>query len=137
MSQFDDWAFATLQHLLPKHLLSRIIYSAMRSENVWLRNRILSVFLRSYRVDMSEAVESDPRSFRSFNAFFTRALKGDARPIASKADAFVSPVDGTVSQCGEIDGGSLPGQQRRLIGRIEQSHHTTHARRIQIVIIRG
>jgi phosphatidylserine decarboxylase len=107
MSEFGDQAFATLQYLLPKHVLSRIVYSVLRSENVWLRNRVLSVFLRAYKVNMAEAVESNPYAYRSFNAFFTRALKNDARPIAAETDAFVSPVDGTVSQCGAINGDSI------------------------------
>jgi len=107
MSAVGDRAFATLQYLLPKHWLSRIIYRVMRSETVWLRNRILSIFLNGYRVNMEEAVQSDPHAYPSFNAFFTRALKPDARPIASETDAVISPVDGTVSQCGQIDGERL------------------------------
>ncbi len=98
-----DRAFAMLQYALPKHLMSRIVYALMRSESTWVRNRILSLFLKGYRVNMEEAVERDPYAYRSFNAFFTRALKPEARPIEMDADAFVSPVDGTVSQCGNID----------------------------------
>jgi phosphatidylserine decarboxylase len=107
MSRSGDRAFATLQYLLPKHLMSRAIYSLMRSERPWLRKRILSTFLHGYQVDMADAVEPDPFAYRSFNAFFTRALKADARPIAAEADAFVSPVDGTVSQCGVIDDNNI------------------------------
>jgi phosphatidylserine decarboxylase len=102
MSRAGDYSFAVLQYLLPKHLLSRMVYSLMRSENTWLRNRSLSIFLRGYQVNMDEAVESNPYAYKSFNAFFTRALKPNARPIAPEPDAFVSPVDGTVSQCGTI-----------------------------------
>jgi phosphatidylserine decarboxylase len=103
MSSFGDRAFAALQYFLPKHLLSRAVYSLMRSETTWLRDRILSTFLRGYRVNMDEAIESNPYAFPSFNAFFTRALKSEARPIDMEVAAFVSPVDGTVSQCGLID----------------------------------
>jgi phosphatidylserine decarboxylase len=103
MSAVGDQAFATLQYVLPKHLLSYLIFKVMRTENAWLRNRILTVFLNGYKVDMSDAVQSDPFAYSSFNAFFTRALKPIVRPIASEPDAFVSPVDGTVSQCGTID----------------------------------
>lgn len=103
MSDLGDRAFATLQYLLPKHLMSRAIYRLTRSDKLWVRNRILSIFLSNFRIDMSEALESDPYAYPTFNAFFTRALKASARPIALAADAFVSPVDGTVSQCGIID----------------------------------
>jgi phosphatidylserine decarboxylase len=103
----SDQAFALLQSLLPKHLLSRAMYAFMRQRNTMLRNAQIKMFLSSYRVDMSEALQSDPFAYESFNAFFTRALKPDARPIDTAADAIVSPVDGTVSQCGEIRGDDL------------------------------
>jgi phosphatidylserine decarboxylase len=103
-ASLGDRAFALLQSLLPKHLLSSWVYRLMRSRKPWLRKLTLDFFLSSYRIDMSQAVETNPYAYASFNAFFTRALKPDARPIAVEPDAIVSPVDGTVSQCGVIDG---------------------------------
>jgi phosphatidylserine decarboxylase len=50
---------------------------------------------------MSEAKVPDVAAYRSFNDFFTRALKEGARPIAA-AD-LVCPVDGTISQFGRIE----------------------------------
>jgi phosphatidylserine decarboxylase len=97
-----DTLFALLQHLLPKHLMSRAIYAITRSRQPWLRNLVLRIFLRGFQIDMSVAIEPDPYRYPHFNAFFTRALKPDARPIAPEGDAIVSPVDGTVSQCGPI-----------------------------------
>jgi phosphatidylserine decarboxylase len=107
MSQLGDRAFAALQHLLPKHLMSRIVYRVMRSETPWLRKRALSTFLSGYDVNMGEALETNPYNYKTFNDFFTRALKPDARPIAAALDALVSPVDGTVSQCGPIEEDSI------------------------------
>ncbi len=49
---------------------------------------------------MSEAANPNIESYKTFNAFFTRALKADARPIAG-AD-FICPVDGAISQLGDI-----------------------------------
>ncbi len=63
--------------------------------------------MRGYGLDLDEAVEGDPLAFESFNAFFTRALKPSARPIAQEPDALASPVDGTVSQAGPIAAGRL------------------------------
>jgi len=103
----NDQAFAWLQAILPKHLLSRGMYAFMRQRNRWLKTQQIKMFLSNYRVDMSEAVQSNPYAFDSFNAFFTRALKPEARPIEATTDAIVSPVDGTVSQCGEIRGDLL------------------------------
>lgn len=102
-----DYLFAWLQNILPKQLLSSWVYRLMRSRTPWLRKLSIDFFLRRFRIDMSQAVESNPYAYPSFNAFFTRALKPAARPIASEADALVSPVDGTVSQCGFIDGDLL------------------------------
>ena len=99
---FLDRLFAILQYLLPKHFLSRLIYAVTRSETVWIRNLILKIFLRGYRVTMQEAVEPNPFAYPSFNAFFTRALKPDARPIDRSPNAIACPVDGTLSQCGPL-----------------------------------
>ena len=102
----DRW-FAALQYILPKRALSRLIYAVARSEVRWIRNTFLRIFLGVYRLNMAEAVQPDPFAYRSFNDFFTRALRPGVRPIAADADAVVSPVDGTVSQCGTIAGDLL------------------------------
>ena len=102
----DRW-FAALQYILPKRALSRLIYALARSEVRWIRNTFLRSFLSVYRLNMAEAVQPDPFAYRSFNDFFTRALRPGVRPIAEDADAVVSPVDGTVSQCGAIAGDQL------------------------------
>lgn len=104
---FGDQLFATVQGLLPKHLLSRWAYAVMRQRTPWLRTLSIRTFLSNYRVDMAEAVQTNPLAYESFNAFFTRALKPNARPIDGDAQSVVSPVDGTVSQCGSIDGDRL------------------------------
>jgi phosphatidylserine decarboxylase len=103
----SDRRFAALQHALPKHLLSRLIYHVMRIELRPIKQLLLRIFLRFYRVNMAEAEQSDPYAFASFNAFFTRALKPTARPIAPEATSVASPVDGTVSQAGRIEGDTL------------------------------
>jgi len=55
---------------------------------------------------MSEA--SEPASaYPSFNAFFTRALKPGARPLADAETFVLSPADGAVSQIGPIAGGRI------------------------------
>jgi len=51
---------------------------------------------------MSEALDPNLASYRSFNAFFTRALRPGARTIDSSA--IVSPADGAISQLGPIEG---------------------------------
>jgi phosphatidylserine decarboxylase len=97
--------FAALQHTLPKHALSRVIYSVARSETRWIRNTFLRIFLSNYRVNMTEAVQPDPFAYRSFNDFFTRALRPGVRPIASAP--LICPVDGAISQFGRIERGRI------------------------------
>lgn len=72
-----------------------------------LKTLAIRTVVRLYGVDLSEAVETDPRRYPSFNAFFTRALRPEARPVASGAGDVACPVDGTVSEIGEIDDGRL------------------------------
>jgi phosphatidylserine decarboxylase len=103
----SDRLFALLQYLLPKQLLSRFIYRVMRIRQPWMRRQQIRLFIKGYDVNMDEAVQPDPYAYATFNDFFTRALRADARPIAGEIDAVVSPVDGTVSQCGAIDADSI------------------------------
>jgi phosphatidylserine decarboxylase len=98
-----DRVFAALQSVLPKHLLTRVIYSVARSESPLVKRALLRAFLSGYDVNMAEAVQSDPFAYRSFNEFFTRALKPEARPVEGDRAVIVSPVDGALSQCGELE----------------------------------
>jgi phosphatidylserine decarboxylase len=67
-----------------------VIYAFARSEVRWIRNTFLRIFLSVYRLNMAEAVQPDPFAYRSFNDFFTRALRPGVRPIAAESDAIVS-----------------------------------------------
>lgn len=102
-----DRLFAALQYVLPKHLLTRIVYGIARSESPAVKRAVLRAFLRGYKVNMAEAVQSDPFAYRSFNDFFTRALQADARPVVADPHVVVSPVDGALSQCGDLEGNLL------------------------------
>lgn len=97
-----DRLFAALQYVLPKHLMSRGIYAIARSESAFVKNTFLRIFLNLFDINMAEAAQPDPFAYRTFNDFFTRALKPGARPIANEPELIASPVDGTVSQCGEL-----------------------------------
>jgi phosphatidylserine decarboxylase len=103
-----DRAFALLQELLPQQLLSRGMYRLARSTRPAIKNAAIRLLRSAYpQIDLGEAEEPDPYRYPSFNAFFTRALRPGVRPLASGPDALVSPVDGTLSQFGEIDSGRM------------------------------
>jgi phosphatidylserine decarboxylase len=95
--------FVTLQYLLPHHLLCRLIYSLTRVRTRWFKNLLIGTFMRGFRPQMNDAEEPDPRSYETFNAFFTRALKANARPIDPQPDRIVSPCDGTLSIAGALE----------------------------------
>jgi phosphatidylserine decarboxylase len=102
-----DKLFALLLYLLPHHLLSQAMHWLTRIEWPPLKNRLIKGVIRLYKVNMELAVESDPTRYASFNAFFTRALRPEARPFAEAESAVLSPVDGTVSQLGRIENGRI------------------------------
>lgn len=88
--------------LLPHQLLSRLVRSVTRWQIPWLKNPLIRVFIRHFKVDMSEAVAANAEDYADFNSFFTRALKPAARSWPDDTQAIVSPVDGCVSQAGDI-----------------------------------
>jgi phosphatidylserine decarboxylase len=114
-----DRLFVGMQHLLPQHLLSRVMHAVARSRFAPLKNLVVGSFLQLYSINLSEALQPDAYAYESFNAFFTRALKPDARPVDQAADAVVSPVDGTVSQAGRIE--------RDMLLQAKGIHYTSSA----------
>jgi len=101
--------FVMSQYLAPQLTLSRLAGRLADLEHLppALRHRFIQWFINRYGVEMSEAEDPDFRNYPSFNSFFTRPLKTGARPIEEDSRALVSPVDGTISQLGKIDGGQI------------------------------
>ncbi|MCM8596681.1 archaetidylserine decarboxylase [Accumulibacter sp.] len=89
------------QYLLPKLALTTVAGKFADSEAGALTTAAIRWFVRRYGVDLAEAVDPDPASYRTFNEFFTRPLRAGARPLADSD--FVCPVDGAISQFGPIE----------------------------------
>ena len=103
MNNWRDKLFVTLQYLIPQHALSRLVGMLARSEVPWIKTTFINLFMKRFGIDLSEAQIEDPDQFETFNAFFTRALKEDARPLeAADAADIACPADGAVSQLGAI-----------------------------------
>ena len=105
------------QYVMPKRALTvlagRLASAQWGRFTHWVINR----FVARYQVDMSEAAVPDTSTYASFNEFFTRPLREGARPLADAA--FVSPVDGAISQCGAIE--------RDQIFQAKGHHYSTRA----------
>lgn len=99
---------ATLvQYLVPQKTLSRIVRAATRwTWRPW-KDFLIGRVVRAYRVDMTTACETDPHAYPSFNAFFTRALRDDARPLEGDDATLAAPADGRISQLGRITAGRI------------------------------
>ncbi len=94
-----------LQYLLPKQLLTSLAGRFATQPRGRVTTAAVRWFVQAYGVNMQEASEPDIAYYDTFNAFFTRPLAPNARPIA--ASDLVCPVDGAISQCGAINGDKL------------------------------
>ena len=89
------------QYLLPQQALTSFAGFVASRQAGSATTGLIRWFVGKYGVDMTEAADPDIASYASFNAFFTRALRSDARPLA-RAD-LICPVDGAISQFGPIE----------------------------------
>ncbi|WP_300616360.1 archaetidylserine decarboxylase [Dokdonella sp.] len=96
-----------VQHLVPQKALSALVRHATRWTFAPWKDFLIRRVVRSYDVDLDEAANPDPAAYPHFNAFFTRALKPGARPLAGAADAILCPADGRVSRSGAIAAGRI------------------------------
>jgi len=93
------------QYILPKHAISRIMGRFAASESGSVTTAFINWFIKQYGIDMTEAERENAYEYKTFNDFFTRALKDGLRPI-SDTD-LVLPVDGCVSQQGPMTAGRI------------------------------
>ncbi len=104
----DRWAARTAvwpQYLLPKQALTA--FGGWVATRRWgsATTRLIAWFVNKYQVDMAEAAQPEIAAYHHFNDFFTRALRSDARPLASAR--WLCPVDGAISQFGAIENGHI------------------------------
>ena len=90
------------QKLVPQHLVSRLVGKLARCRVKWLKNFLIRIFIKHFKVDMLEAMSEDYRSYPHFNDFFTRPLRAGIRPQPEDPKAIACPVDGVVSELGTI-----------------------------------
>jgi phosphatidylserine decarboxylase len=103
LDKLKSWPLA----LLPHQGLSRIVRRATRWRTVWWKNLLIRLFTRHFGVDLAEAEIGSPEDFPDFNSFFTRALRPGVRQMPQDNQAIACPVDGSISELGNIRDGRL------------------------------
>lgn len=96
-----------LQYIMPKHGISRLVGKFAAAEAGWLTTKAIRSFIKAYGINMSEAKLKNAEDFKTFNDFFTRELDDGARTIDNNDMALCYPVDGAISQQGDIIDGQL------------------------------
>jgi phosphatidylserine decarboxylase len=97
----------TLTYALPHRLMSSLARALAYSDSPGVSRWLIDTVTRKFGVDLGEAANSDPRSYPTFNAFFTRALKPGARVPDPDPQVLLMPADGRISQCGPIRAGEI------------------------------
>ena len=88
------------QYLLPKQTLTALAGRIASARGGRWTTRLIRWFVKRYGVNMAEAANPDIGSYDTFNDFFTRALRANARPLADAE--LICPVDGAISQFGAM-----------------------------------
>lgn len=96
-----------LQYALPHRFLSRLVMWATRLRIPFWKNFLIRQIASRFAVNWDEAAEHDLAAYPHFNAFFTRALKPDARRADDDPASLLMPADGHISQFGRIEGGRI------------------------------
>lgn len=96
-----------LTWVLPHRLLSSLARALAYSDSPRISRWLIDTVTRRFGVNLGEAANPDPRSYPTFNAFFTRALKPGARTPDPDPQALLMPADGRISQCGPIEDGRI------------------------------
>ncbi|MDP8099354.1 archaetidylserine decarboxylase [Pasteurella atlantica] len=96
-----------VHYILPQLALTQV--AGWFAEKKWgvVTHTIINVFAKFYKVNLSEAEKEKPQDYASFNEFFIRPLKANARPIVEQKNVLCFPADGKVSQLGQIKDNQL------------------------------
>lgn len=99
--------FILLQHILPQHLLSRVVGALAVCQIRSIKDFLIRRFIAAFKIDMQDYERQTPEEFEHFNDFFTRTLKPGARTLPEDSSVCFSPVDGAISQLGYTTQGRL------------------------------
>ena len=111
---FLDRCYVFLHWMLPTTFLSWVMFHVAQIRAAGFKNAFIGIFVKLYKVDLSEAEFEVVKSYPDFSSFFTRALKPNARPIDPDPAVLVSPVDGRISALAPIKDGQMIQAKGRL-----------------------
>ena len=77
--------FVALQYLLPRYLMTALVYRLARIRNRRFKDLFIQRFIGLYDVDIDEVQREVPGGFATFNDFFIRELEDGERPTARSA----------------------------------------------------
>ena len=100
------WVYGNpLGHTILELLIKRKVFSALygRLQDLSYSSKKIDHFVRELHIDMKEADRENPKEYRCFNDFFSRKLKGEARPVSLEEDTLISPADGRLLAFENID----------------------------------
>lgn len=90
------------QYVMPQKYLTQSAGWLAKQKWGAVTHFIIKLFAKKYGINMSEAAKENFSDYATFNEFFIRQLKADARKIDGNPTALCLPADGKISQCGEI-----------------------------------
>jgi phosphatidylserine decarboxylase len=96
-----------MHNFIPNLILTRVMGSLANSKNTLIKWFLINSFIKIYQPKLEESLISDIKDFPTYNSFFTRELKKEARPIESSELTIVSPVDGTITDHGIVENNML------------------------------
>lgn len=99
----NDRLWLVIMQCTTKKTISRLFGWMARQS--WSRH-FIPLYIKMYNIDTNE-LDKDVSEYAHLTDFFVRRLCPGARQVDTAPDSVVSPVDGTVSQLGTIDGSKL------------------------------
>lgn len=95
--------FTSLQQIVPQQKLSELAGRLAESRHPLVKRAIIRSFAKAYGITLDDYERESLNAYDSFNDFFTRELKNDARQLDTTENGILSPADGVISQLGGID----------------------------------
>ena len=106
------------QYMLPKKLITRMSGFLMSAKLGKFTTYMIKKFVAHYGVNVAESA-MPIEDYKTFNDFFARELKKDARPLDEQKNSAVFPADGTISELGDI--------KEDLLLQAKNHYYTTEA----------